>query len=193
MKLLMIRHGEPCYANVKELNLLSYLGELTPLGVAQAEKVAKDDRLKDADIIIASPFTRALQTAAIISRITGIPLTVEPALHEILLDTEHEFTLDEKYVRASDKEFYRKNGKRDCETKYRWEEAQHIAERAYLVIKKYLNCKKVIVVSHATLIRTFGYKERKYPYCGIFEREFDENSEFENFVAWKPEYEAKRE
>ena len=33
MKLLMIRHGEPCYTNVRNLQLVSYLGELTPLGV----------------------------------------------------------------------------------------------------------------------------------------------------------------
>ena len=85
----MIRHGEPCYSNVKDLGLVSYLGELTPLGVAQAEDVSRDERLKGANIIIASPFTIALQTAAIISRETNIPLTVEPAFHEIVLDTEH--------------------------------------------------------------------------------------------------------
>lgn len=186
MKLVMIRHGEPTYENVRELGLVSYLGELTPLGVSQAEEVSKDERLNGADIIISSPFTRALQTAAIISRNTKIPIIVEPAIHEIILDTKHEFTTDEEYTKESYKEFALKNGVRDSNTIYRWEELLHIANRAYPALKKYLNYNKVIVVAHAALIRTFGYKPQEFPYCEIFEREFDENSQFEGFTAWKP-------
>lgn len=191
MKLLMIRHGEPCYSNVKELGLVSYLGELTPLGVAQAENVAQDERLQDADIIVASPFTRALQTAAIISRVTQIPLKVEPAFHEIVLDTKHRFTLEESYTKSSYKEFVMKKGVRDSECKYRWESLEDIANRAYPAMQEYLSYDKVIVVAHAALIRTFGYQEQGFPYCEVFEREFDENSKFENFVAWDPHHKAK--
>lgn len=187
MKLLMIRHGEPRYENVRELGLVSYLGELTPRGVWQATVVANDERLKGADVIISSPFTRALQTAAIISRNTNIPIIVEPAIHEIILDTKHEFTVDEEYTKESYKEFVLKNGVRDSNTIYRWEELQHIANRAYPALKKYLQYDKVIVVAHAALIRTFGYKPQEFPHCEIFEREFDENSEFETFSVWKPE------
>ena len=186
MKLLMVRHGEPCYANVRDLQLVSYLSELTPLGVAQADEVANDERLKDADVIISSPFTRALQTAAIISRKTQIPVTVEPAFHEILLDTGHSLSLIENYTSDSYKEFVKKNGVRDSETEFRWESVEHIVNRAYPAMKKYLHYDKVIVVAHATLIRTFGYATQDFPYCEIFEREFDENSKFESFVAWNP-------
>ena len=191
MKLLMIRHGEPRYDNVKELNLVSYLGELTPAGVAQAEAVADDERLQDADIIISSPFTRALQTAAIISRKTQIPLIVETAFHEILLDTAHQCTVSEEYTRISYCDFVLNKGIRDTSLEYRWESLEHIVNRAYPAMKKYLNYDKVIVVAHATLIRTFGYQEQGFPYCGIFEREFDENSSFEGFVAWNPESKVK--
>lgn len=187
MKLLMIRHGEPRYDNVSELDLVSYLGELTPIGVEQAEAVAEDERLKGADIIIASPFTRALQTAAIISRKTQIPLIVEPAFHEIVLDIAHERTLDIEYTRASYKEFVRKQGKRDKNTIYRWESLDHIVERAYSAMKKYLCYDKVIVVAHAALIRAFGHQHQKFSFCEIFEREFDESSEFDEFVAWNPD------
>lgn len=191
MKLLMIRHGEPCYSNVKELGLVSYLGELTPLGIAQAENVAKDERLKGADIILASPFTRALQTAAIISRETQIKLEVEPAFHEIILDVSHQFSLIESYTKSSYKEFVKKQGIRDSECEYRWESLEHIASRAYPAMKKYLNYDKVIVIAHAALIRTFGYQEQDFPYCGVFEREFDANSKFENFIAWNPYHKEK--
>lgn len=191
MKLLMIRHGEPRYDNVRDLGLVSYLGELTPAGVEQAEAVADDERLQDADIIISSPFTRALQTASIISRKTGIPLTVEPAFHEILLDTKHELTTSEIYTRNSYKEFAAQNGIRDDETLYDWESLEQIVNRAYPAMKKYLHYNKVIVVAHATLIRTFGYKEQGFPYCGIFECEFDESSECKGFVTWNPENKIK--
>lgn len=186
MKLLMIRHGEPCYTNVKNLGLVSYLAELTPLGVAQARAVAKDERLQDADIIISSPYTRALQTAAIISQETQIDLIIEPAFHEIVLDMKHQLTLQEKYTKASYKEFIAQHGVKHFNTKYRWETLEHIVNRAYPAMKKYLQYDKVIVVAHAALIRTFGYQEQEFPHCGIFEREFNENSRFENFTAWKP-------
>lgn len=186
MKLLMIRHGEPCYSNVKELNLVSYLGELTPSGVAQAETVANDERLQDADIIITSPFTRALQTAAIISRKTQIPLIVEPGLHEILMDLTHVNSLDEMYTDASYKEFVANNGVRSPDTKYSWESIESIVNRSYSAMKKYLHYDKVIVVAHAVVIRTFGYSKQDFSYCEIYEREFDDNSRFENFVALNP-------
>ena len=186
MKLLMIRHGEPTYENVRDLELVSYLGELTPRGVWQATVVANDERLKGAEVIISSPFTRALQTSAIISRITKIPIIVEPAIHEIILDTKHEFTVDEEYTKESYKEFALKNGVRDSDSIYRWEELLHIANRAFPALKKYLHYNKVIVVAHAALIRTFGYQKQEFPYCEIFEREFDENSQFEGFTAWNP-------
>ncbi|MBO5143713.1 MAG: histidine phosphatase family protein [Clostridia bacterium] len=186
MKLLMIRHGEPCYANVKDLQLLSYLGELTPQGIAQAETVAKDERLQDADVIISSPFTRALQTAAIISRETQKPLIVEPAFHEILLDTSHKYTLYEEYIDRSYKDFIAHSGVRNDFTPYKWESLEHIVSRAYPAMKKYVNYNKVIVVAHATLIRSFGYDELRMPHCQIFEREFDENSKYENYELWQP-------
>ena len=82
---IFIRHGEPRYDEVVQRGFKNQgydLGKLTERGVLQAEKVALDHRLNGADLIISSPYTRALQTAAIISRITQIPLTVENNLHE---------------------------------------------------------------------------------------------------------------
>ena len=109
MKILFIRHGEPNYENVTRLGLVSYLGELTKEGVMQAEKVSHDDRLKGAELIVSSPFTRALQTEAIISKNTGIPLTVEPAFHEWLADCAHTQTLDNEYSKLAYKEFCENN------------------------------------------------------------------------------------
>ena len=55
---------------------------LTPLGHEQAEEAA--EALAGAGLrrILASPYTRALQTAAPIARRLGLPVTIEPALRE---------------------------------------------------------------------------------------------------------------
>lgn len=55
---------------------------LTPLGVKQAETAA--EALADEPIrrILASPYTRALQTAAPIARKLGIPVLVNPVVRE---------------------------------------------------------------------------------------------------------------
>ena len=186
MEVLFIRHGEPNYANVADHNLVSYLGELTPDGEWQAEVVAVQPQLYGAEIIIASPFTRALQTAAIISRKTNLPLYVEPGLHEWLSDKSHQQTLNTDYGICSYHEFVDFNGVHSEACKYNWESAEEIAERAYPVIEKYraLGYKKIIVVAHAMLIRTFGYSKQEFPYCGVYPMEFTEDTKYNGFVPW---------
>ena len=187
MDVLLIRHGEPRYDNVANLDLVAYLGELTPAGVCQAESAADDERLKDAELIVASPFTRALQTASIISRKTQIPLLVEPLFHEWLNDTSHLYTLDKTYGRAAYHEFYDNNCERTNECIYNWEAASHVADRSFRGMKKYyeLGYKKIIVVTHAMIIRTFGYTEQDIPFCHIHEYTYDNNSSYKGIVPWK--------
>ena len=84
MELVLIRHGQPDYSEVTERKYIGHgrdLAKLTELGKEQAEKVSRDARLDGAEIILSSPYTRALQTAAIISKNTGIPIEVETHLH----------------------------------------------------------------------------------------------------------------
>jgi len=56
--------------------------ELTPLGHQQAEAAADALRGEGIRRIIASPYTRALQTAAPISRALGLPVLVNPIVRE---------------------------------------------------------------------------------------------------------------
>ena len=82
-KYILVRHGEPRYDEVRERHYFGMgydLGRLTENGVAQAEARAKDSLFDDADLIISSPYTRALQTAAIISRLRNIPLASHASL-----------------------------------------------------------------------------------------------------------------
>ena len=74
MQIILIRHGKPDYTPVDTRGFIGHgrsLAPLTPEGIAQAEKVAQQPVLQGIQLIAASPLTRALQTAAVISRATG--------------------------------------------------------------------------------------------------------------------------
>lgn len=85
----LIRHGEPDYSQLLDAGFWGFGRAFAPLsdrGIRQAEIIADDAHLKTADIIISSPYTRALQTAGIISRKTGLNVNVELDLHEWIPD-----------------------------------------------------------------------------------------------------------
>jgi broad specificity phosphatase PhoE len=55
---------------------------LTEAGLAQAEAIATELAGLDLRRLVSSPYRRALQTATIISRRLGLPITVEPLVRE---------------------------------------------------------------------------------------------------------------
>lgn len=186
MEILFIRHGEPNYEKLSNYSIPSYLAGLSVEGVGQAELLADNPILKDAGVIVSSPYTRALQTAAIISRKTGVGIVVEPGLHEWLEDVTHTRTTNPYYGKLAYHEFLEHKGKHDSSCEYDWESAEDVAKRAFEVIQRYhnLNFDKIIVVAHAMLIRTFGYDKQKFPYCSIYHYDFNDNSKYEGFVPW---------
>jgi len=167
---LLIRHGEPRYDEVLERGYFGMgyeLGKLTDLGIKQAEQRALDPKLKNADIIISSPYTRSLQTAAIISRITNIPLTVENDLHEWMPDTTHKFLIDD-YQKLF-QEYLDKRGVRDENTKYPWESYKALRTRVLNVLKRYQKYDKVIVVCHGLVIHSQTNFDDQVEHAGIRE------------------------
>lgn len=172
MKVILIRHGEPFYDEVvaKGYPNQGYdLGKLTELGVKQAEKVSHDKRLKGATLIVASPYTRALQTAAIISRNTNIPLTVENDLHEWIPDLD--FSKNDKVGLAYD-DYYKHHGIDNKDKIINWEPYDVLKKRTHSALKKYLNYDKIIVVCHGIVITTFTHFSDDVEHCGVREIEF---------------------
>ena len=98
MKIYLVRHGKTDYS---EKNTKIYQGfgvNLAPLsasGIAQIQKTAKDPRLKKARLIVSSPYTRALQTAAILSKELGLDIAVETDLHEWIADKRYQSISEE--------------------------------------------------------------------------------------------------
>ncbi|PKK97131.1 MAG: histidine phosphatase family protein [Tenericutes bacterium HGW-Tenericutes-3] len=166
---IFVRHGEPRYDEVQERGYFGMgydLGKLTERGVIQAEQRALDPIFEGAELIIASPYTRALQTAAIISRVTQIPLTVENDLHEWMPDTKFLFDQD---IHLVFQEYWDAQGKRNVSHKYRWESYEDLQKRVQLTLIKYKNYKKVVVVCHGIVMSTMTRFDDVIEHCGVRE------------------------
>lgn len=161
----LIRHGEPDYDAVTKLGFYGFGRSFAPLserGVAQAEQTAEDERLMDADLIICSPYTRALQTAAIISRKINKQIVVEPELHEWLIDKTNSITSSEE-VALLGKEFQEYEGVYPEGQEMKWESLASMRARMKRVAEKYADYDKVIIVGHGMAFRTLKYIENIAP------------------------------
>ncbi|MCM1040459.1 MAG: phosphoglycerate mutase family protein [Ruminococcus sp.] len=161
-----VRHGETDYT---ERNSKIYQGfgvnlaGLSETGIRQIQNTAKDERLQDADIILSSPYTRAVQTAAILSREIHAPIVVETNLHEWLANKNYVYEDDETAEQAyADYQFYRGDYPENEEPV--WEDARSMQERILNVLKKYLGYNKVIVAGHGMMIQ--AVTGREHPECG---------------------------
>ena len=176
MEIVFIRHGEPDYKPCWEREFIGHgkdLACLTPEGVKRADEVSRNSILDGSELILVSPYTRALQTAAIISKNIQLDITVEIDLHEFLPDKTFQY----KGKEESDllhKDFL------DCLGSYPsgetriWETIEEIKNRVIAVMKKYLSYNKIIVVAHGGVIRRFtGVAEVNY--CTPYVVNFDEN------------------
>ncbi|MCM1105367.1 MAG: phosphoglycerate mutase family protein [Blautia sp.] len=107
---------------------------------------------KDVLFILSSPYTRALQTAAILSRELNAPIVVETNLHEWLANKNYIYEED---IRAEQAYLgYTFNHGSYPENKEQiWEDANSIKERVLNVLKKYSGYNKVIVAGHGMIIQ----------------------------------------
>ena len=170
----LVRHGEADYSKAEECGFWGFGRDFAPLsgkGIEQAENAARDERLKTADIIVSSPYTRALQTAQIISYHTGIKVVVEEKLHEWQPDLTNQYKSADDVTALND-EFTRFQGvcpEGEC---VRWETMEHMRVRMREVVEKYADYEKVIIVGHGMSLRTLTYIEELKP-AGIVELDYE--------------------
>jgi broad specificity phosphatase PhoE len=146
------------------------LAQLTNRGVEQAKAVAKDNRLEGASLIVSSPYTRALQTAAIISKERSLDIEIEVDLHEWLPDMTFNYASDEESIAAIHDCTACKGDYTDDDPK-KWEKLSTVAGRAFKGLEKYLDYDKIIVVTHGIVMMQFQFY-REIPYCGVIEVDF---------------------
>lgn len=90
----LIRHGKPDYTYGDTHGFIGQGHDFAPLKqdrIKDVVETSKDSRLKNAQIIVASPYTRALQTASIISKETGLEIVVEPDIREWQPDLTYQY------------------------------------------------------------------------------------------------------
>lgn len=163
----LIRHAEPRYDEVIERGIygMAYnFGKLTDNGILQAHARSKDDTLVGSQIILASPYTRALQTAAIIASHLGLEVIVEHDLHEWMPDLNPNLDVDGE---AAFEQYMALKGQKDLNHSMNFETYDAIKKRMELVLLKYTQYESVIVVSHGIAISTLTHFDDVIEHCGV--------------------------
>ena len=155
-KFYFIRHGQmdTSMARKKFYKGFSYnMMTLSEKGIQQIIECSKNEKLKNAELIITSPFGRALHSAAILSKELNIDMKVETDLHEWLADSiTYEFLSDEEASYAY--QCLNENaGQHPAGENCKWESAEQMKKRVMDVLKKYVEYGSVIVVCHGTLMQ----------------------------------------
>lgn len=156
-KFYLIRHGQPDYSYAEEHNFIGHGFDLSPLSMKNIDDVvltSKNVRLKQAQIIISSPYTRALQTASIIAKEIGRDIIIEPDLMEWIPDLTYQYKdRDEMHCLYDD--YIKNSGTYPIGEIRKWETEQCVKDRAMSVVKKYKgNYSTVIIVAHKMLFQS---------------------------------------
>lgn len=151
-----IRHGQADYT---EANTKIYQGRgfnmltLSELGKQQIKDAARDERLKDAQLIITSPFGRALHSAAILSKELRVDIRVETDLHEWTADTVDFSYLPQEEANRCYQALNDNHGCHPAGKSPAWESAKQMRQRVFAVLERYRNHRCVIVSCHGTVMQ----------------------------------------
>jgi broad specificity phosphatase PhoE len=134
----LIRHGSARYELAESRRLKGMGRDLVPLtaqGVKEIELAAGSFPSR-VELLISSPMTRALQSAAILSASWRVPLRVEFDLHEWLPDLSCSYDRVETVERAHE-EYVLCDGEWPEGERRSWEPRSGVAARARAVLEKY--------------------------------------------------------
>ena len=151
----LVRHGEPDYSEIDTKVYRDFGSQMCPLtqkGCNQIKNTAKDLRLQNANLIVTSPYGRALQTAAILSKELGVDIVVETDLHEWLAN-KHYIYENSNVAVSNLKEFDINNGIYPNGIEKDWETFEMMKNRAIRVLEKYKDYDKVVVACHGRLMQ----------------------------------------
>ena len=170
MKVIFVRHGEPDYSLLEEAGYTGFGLALAPLSVAgrrMATEAAANPLLEQAEILISSSVTRALETASYLIRDRQLPLFVEPLLHEWQVYE----TGRENFEKARSL-FLENNGALLSSSPIQYETAEQMKSRFVECMAKYRDYQTVVVVAHRMLIRQF-VPDKQIDFCQFVECELE--------------------
>ena len=184
-RIVFIRHGEQDYSDVLSRKYIGHgvdLATLTENGIKMVEDISFDNRFDNAELIVSSPYTRTMQTAAIISRNRQLDIRVELDLQEWIPDLSFQLSSEEEILNAENLcTQYKGECPDDCEVKF--EDFTSVFSRAKTALLRYSSYSKIIVVAHSAhsvVIRRF-VSYPNIPHCGIAEFDFDESCQCTEF------------
>lgn len=176
MKVIFVRHSEPDYSMLdKATNPEAYVGfgrDLAPLtghGRYLAQEAAKNPVFAQAQVLISSSVTRALETAAYIARHHDLPLLVEPFFHEWRPDLDG-LNYTEVELELAYTTYMTHGGDLPSDSPIRYETAAEMRTRFLKALEKYRQYDTVVIVCHGMLMRQFVAQE-VIDYCELFEVE----------------------
>ena len=170
MKIIFVRHGEPDYRELEERSYTGFGMDLAPLsekGRQQAQELWQNPLLQSANLLVTSAVTRALETAFYVSCATGLPLRVEPLLHE--------WQVYESGVENFEKArtlFLDNNGSLPPNSPIQYETATEMKSRFLECMAKYRDYQTIVVVTHRMLMRQF-VPDEKIDFCQVIECEIE--------------------
>jgi broad specificity phosphatase PhoE len=151
----LVRHGEAQWSIASERKLKGWGNDLVPLtaeGIRQIEYLGTRLCHEACQVIISSPMTRCLHSAAILTRMLDLPLYVEFDLHEWVSDTSFDWEFDFAAVEAAMEERDRLDGEWPESETRRWEPLSRLRRRVGQVLSRYTQFQRVLVVSHEEAI-----------------------------------------
>ena len=168
-----IRHGQMDMSMAEKKFYKGFAFNMMTLsekGMEQIHETAKDARLKDAELIITSPYGRTMHSAAILSKELNLEIRVETDLHEWLADgVSYEFLPNEAAEEAY-RSLTQNQGHHPKGAQCLWESAEQMKERVMNVLEQYKEYNAVIVMCHGTLMQY------------VFGIEHPENGQIEEFI-----------
>jgi len=199
VKVYFIRHGQTDWGLLERRGVRGWarsFAPLTPLGRLQMETIARDFRLQEAEVVLCSSYTRALESAARLNQVLGKPLYVEYDLHEWLPQKDSLAEVDEAVIARANRELSYYTGvitfpdrraprqsspyplererRRPAEARQvpppeerSWESLEEVRARVTGVLKRYGRCQTIAVVTHAVVIASFIGLQRPVDFAAI--------------------------
>jgi len=156
-QIYLVRHGEPDYAKVDDQGLRGAAADsapLTPDGVRQAEDLAEILGGIGATYLVSSPYTRALQFAAIVGHRLALGVRVDHDLRDWSPDRTGTWR-GRADVLAAKAEFEAYGGEWPDGIQRAWEPLSTVRERAETALARHAagTDGPVLAITHATVIR----------------------------------------
>ncbi|MEV5963113.1 histidine phosphatase family protein [Kribbella sp. NPDC051952] len=170
-RIYLVRHGEPDGRQIDAegwRGAVRDLASLTEAGIEQAKGVGRELRNAGAVRIVASPMTRALQTASLIAAETQLPLTaVEFDLREWLPDSSLSWR-GLADVQALSNDFEECGGEWPPGETRLWEPNSSVRRRALAALQRQAagHTEPFIAVCHSGVIRALTGHVRT-DFCGV--------------------------